>query len=351
MKKLILSLTIGLVFSGCMEPRTKTDKRPDKPLSLELLGIEQTVGKATDDDYKLAETVLNEMLAILNNHSRPETAEQAISITEKLAVIMARKNFIQPQLERNWPDTLGVAFRPIQLSEESLERLLSSSGNRVRAEYIDKSQPIHYVDCDMGAQLLITAIQQAGWDARLVTVPKHAFIRWHLPDGTLVNWDWTNWSSNPDSYYLSEYGLDNDLKNRGVYLASLDRRTAFAHFLGLLAIEATDHKEALKLGEQAVRDDPHSPLTLNNFAWDLAIDPEGDHESRKRAVYYGLLGWTSDIGNGNRADTAACAFAAKGEKDLALAIADYAISKAYSQSSRASYTDSKNKILQGELCE
>ena len=95
-----------------------------------------------------------------------------------------------------------------------------------------------------------------------------------------------------------------------------------------IANDVVSIAQSIELGEQAVRADMHTPLTLNNFAWDLATAQKVTPHSAERSVFYSLLGWAPNIKPGNRADTVACALAAYGEFDLAIAFADYAIHNA-----------------------
>ena len=183
-----LSLALAMSFAGLPQAvaQLRQDLAIEDTLAWEMLDIEKAHRTIPADASDLLRAALQGAIRALGpNPQQPKTAAEAVAASQKMATALARLNFLQPVRRRDWPDTLGQAFRPVRLKKEESKRLLRFDGNVERARYIERSKPIYYVDCDIAALLLMSAAQALGWDVRLVEMPDHNFIRWHLADGEL----------------------------------------------------------------------------------------------------------------------------------------------------------------------
>ncbi len=334
----------------------------EQTLAWELMELESTYVKDEPDKRKLLKKVLDEALAALGpDPKQPKTKDEVIKASEAMAQVFAKNNFLQPLREKDWPDTLGEAFTPKNLSPDELQVVLSyyrndtpGVHNERRNFYTDKSKSIYYVDCDMSAILIISTAQRLGWDVRLIEVPKHNFVRWHLPNGEKVNWDWTRWGSEDDSEYARDYSFLPFFAasvRRGVYLRSFDFAEARAYYLIFVAdLIQRDLMKKRELFHEALKAGSKLPIVQNNFAWFVATFPSSSVEEIKLALTLALTSWADDPLDANTADTVACVYSRISEKDLALDIEKFAINNS-SGSQRDGFIANKNRISNDEICE
>jgi len=140
----------------------------EQTLAWELMELESTYVNDEPEKRKLLQKVLGEMLTALGpNPKQPETKKQVIETSEAMAQALAKNNFLQPLREKDWPDTLGEAFTPKNLTPEKLQNVMTyyrnntpGVHNKKRNFYTDKSKSIYFVDCDMSAILFISTAQR-----------------------------------------------------------------------------------------------------------------------------------------------------------------------------------------------
>lgn len=315
-----------------------------------LLTIEADVRGLPPSAQQLFRSVITEATeAAIGAHRQPANRDEALDVFKAIQTALVKHNFLQPLEQKDWPQTLGEAFNPIDRSDEEMKRILASAYNASRVQYFDLSKPFFFVDCDMGSQLFMAVAERLGWDVRLVEVPDHNFVRWHMPSGTTVNWDWTHGQSLSDSYYSS--AVSNDVRLRALYLRSYERAEAKAYFLGLVASKATKREDAERLFMEALKVVPPNPTTLNNVAWLYATRFAKDRDKTDLAVRYGLDAWSTKPNDGNVADTVACAFAANGQKEMAKTVEEFAIRHANSQTQTKSFSENRARIDANEPCQ
>jgi tetratricopeptide (TPR) repeat protein len=346
--RLILLVTTfnaaALANSGAIKPIEST-------MAYDLLTQEQKVRQIPKDAEKLFRAVITDATTrAVQTNQQPQTKAEALAVLEAIQLALVKHNFLQPREEKDWPQTLGIALTPLTLTVEARKRVLSSLSNISRAKHVDLAKPFYYVDCDMGAQLFLAVGERLGWDIRLVEIPDHNFVRWHLSDSIKVNWDWTLGHSLEDKHYLSSIPQSEDVRLRTQYLRSFDPKEAKAYYLGLIGSKAENAEDGERLFLEAVELYPH-PLTLNNFAWFYVTKPEFAKNKQKIevAVAYGLAAWSIEPNNGNIADTVACALAAKGNKYMAIEIEKFAIDHARPWQ-RQAFRDNLDRITAGEPC-
>lgn len=347
-------LTLGLIVlvaSGSLASH-KTVKPVESTTAYQLLEIESSVRSVPEGARKLLMAVIDDATraALRVRRKEPATRDEALKVMEAIQISLVRHNFLQPARREDWPQTIGIALTPLTLSSEALSELLSTLANAKRANYIDRGKPFYFVDCDMGAQLFIAVGERLDWDIRLVEVPDHNFVRWHLSSGTTANWDWTQGMSVEDSDYIPPTPFFDSLRLRGVYLRSFGPREARAYYLGLIGSKATQKNERLRLLTEAIVDGPMQLATQNNLAWFYATNPEYSNQ-KDVAVAYALASWSARPEDGNVADTVACSFAANGNQALAISLEDYAISHAISDAQRESFSANRSRIIDGESCQ
>lgn len=312
-----------------------------------LLVIERGVRDIPVDTTELLRAVIDDATnAAVRTHRHPRTRDEALAVLEAMQLALVRYNFLQPPQEKDWPNTMGIALQPLKLSADELKIIMLFPDNAKRKEHFDQEQPFYYVDCDMGSQIFMAVGERLGWDIRLVELPQHNFVRWHLSNKIEVNWDWTHGRSVEDDDYASKY---EDVRLRQLYLRSFDRDKAEAYFVGLVASEAKRPADAERLFLDAIAALPHHPLTLNNFAWLYATTPEFEDKSDV-AVAYALGAWSMRPTHGNFADTVACALAMNGKKALAEKIEEFAIEHPNNAAQRQGFQKNLARISAGEPC-
>lgn len=344
---LVLSVSFGAsVFAGddALKPVGAT-------MAGALLKTEATVRKVpADAERRLTQLIDDATAAAVAVHRTPSKKEEALAVFAAIQIVMVKSNFLQPPEEKDWPDTMGIALTPRTFSEQALQAILAHPDNAKRQPYLDLNKPLYFVDCDMGSQIFLAIGERLGWDIKLVEIPKHNFVRWHLANGEVINWDWTHGDSRPDAYYGSFSSGDVRLKH--LYLRSLEHSEARSYYTALIATKAdkTKNVDAERLFEQAMADLSHHPLVLNNFAWFYATKPEYQHKGAL-AVAYSLAAWSLRPNDGNYADTVACSLALAGKKELAKEIETFAMAYANSPSQRDGFEKNKQRIQAGKPCE
>jgi hypothetical protein len=342
-------LAVMLVASAS---RGATPATEPKTMADELLALERTVRDVPASSESLLSQVQSAAFRALgNNPKAPTTPDEAIAISIKISTALAKANFLQPSQRKDWVSTLGQAFTPHTLPPAELEEVLAFPGNAKRAPFLDRSKPIYFVDCDIGSLLIISVARRFGWDARLVEVPDHLFVRWHLPDGRTVNWDWTHWSSQDDRFYLPDTPVYQELRRRGIYLRSFEPAEGRAHYIGLIGYKAKTPSAGKPLLERALRDGAKDPTTYNNAAWIYVIQNDAAKANSDLAVMRALTAWSAVPDHGNTVDTVACAFAKRGDQTLALALEDYAAAHTESAADREAIQKNRERMAKGALCQ
>jgi hypothetical protein len=329
--------------SPAIEPKTMAD---------ELLALERTARDVPASAESILAQVQSAAFRALGNQPKaPTSPEEAIAISVKISTVLAKANFLQPPLRKDWVSTLGEAFVPRTLLPAELAAVLADPGNVKRAPFVERSKPVYFVDCDIGSLLIISIARRFGWDARLVAIPDHNFVRWHLPDGRTVNWDWSSWSSRDDRSYLPDTPVYRDLRRRGIYLRSFEPVEARAYYIGQIGDQAKLPGAGKLLLERALREGAKDPATYNNIAWNYVIQPDVAKANSDVAIMYALTAWSARPDHGNVADTVACAFATGGDRSLALTLEDYAVAHAESTAVREGFLKNRERIAKGALCQ
>lgn len=343
---MIIASAAALAMQAQVKPIEST-------MAYELLTLEAGVRTLpTDAEKEFQAAVTDATTMALQTNSHPQTRAEALAVFEAIQLALVKHNFLQPAERADWPDTIGIALTP--LKPDAIKQALKYGLNTRRVPFLVPGKEHYYVDCDIGALLIMAVGERLGWDIRLVEVPDHNFVRWHLSDSIKVNWDWTLWASMDDSQYLAGIGSVDDVRLRELYLRSFEPKEARSYYLGLIASKADKDKplDAERLFQEAVAVLPHHPLTLNNFAWLYATRPEFNKQKLKTdvAVAYSLGAWSMQRNDGNIADTLACALVANGSKVLAAEVEQFASDHASSQAEANKFKAKKVLIAKGDLC-
>lgn len=364
---IILLLPLASVFflAGCeAQPQSsapaKTAAKVEKTLAEELLELEGQHRDLPPEYFELLQSVMNESVAALGDKPvQPKTPAEAIAASEAVSLVFAKHNFFQPTGFQTNPSTLGEALTPKSLSEDELKSLLEFLTNPIRVQYYTPGQPVYLVDCDMASLILMSVFDRIGWDTRLAKAPVHMFLRWHLPDGETVNWDWSSWGSFDDELYLLARGeTAREQVKQGTYLRSLPKEEAKGGFIGLIGsllddenTELDDNSAAIALLENAIELAPNHPSTLNNLAWVYATDPGLALEYGEVAIMYAHRAVAADTSRffRFRIGTLACAYAADSEWTLADAIMTGLVEENHSTGAEA-YEYNLNRIKNKKLC-
>jgi hypothetical protein len=293
----------------------------ERTLAYRMLQRERAVREIPASAEPLLRNVLSDSIAALGpDPSPPATAAEFRAFAEKVSIVLAAHNFIQPGSTRDWPDTLGEAFAPLPRSDPRVASSLKAD-RPARLRHL-KPGPIYFVDCDMGSMLIVSVAQMVGFDVAMVEVPGHNFIRWKSPSRETESWDWTYWEKPDEARRASR--LQRSLLARKVFLESQTLEESEAYFKSVLAGQIDDQPAKLALRRQAASVFPNNRVVAYGVARTFALSPAASPAERKEALGYSLLALSmEDHGNAagvaDRMMAVACAYAANREPDLAKA--------------------------------
>jgi hypothetical protein len=299
----------------------------EQTLAYRMLQREQAVRKVPASAEALLGKVLTEAMAALGPDPQPPaTAEEFEAFAEKVSIVLAAHNFVQPASTKDWPDTLGEAFAPLPRGDPRVVASLRAD-QPARLRHLKREGPVYFVDCDIGAMLIISVAQMVGFDVAMVEVPGHNFLRWRSPSGPAAGWDWTYWRTPDEAGRASR--LQRSLVTRKVFLESQTPRETEAYFKSVLAGQIDDRPARLALRRDAAADFPNNRVVAYGVARTFTLSPAASPAERKEALGYSLLALSME-GNGNSESVAdrmmavACAYAANGEPALAKAFVERA---------------------------
>jgi hypothetical protein len=319
---LLLSALLALVPTP---PEVRAAAVPlEKTLAYRMLQREQAVREVPASAERLLRQVLSGALAALGPEPvPPSTAEEFKAFAEKVSIILAAHNFVQPASEEYWPDTVGEAFAPLPRNDPRVASSLKAD-QPARLSHVKATGPVYFVDCDIGSMLIISVAQMVGFEVVMVEVPGHNFIRWKSPSGAATSWDWTYWRR-PDEQGRASL-LPSALVTRNVFLASQTLKETEAYFNSVLAGQIDDQTAKIALRREAAADFPNNRVVAYGVARTFALSPAASPAERSEALGYSLLALSME-GKGNPASVAdrmmavACAYAANREPALAKAFA------------------------------
>lgn len=345
-----LVLILALSFSAALNARGIEDT-----VVWDIAQFEKKNGRGSEEVVTQVEQILLEMRATLGERpDAPSDDEEAIATLKKLSAVLAMRNFVQPPTQDDWTDTVSDALTDPKLTPSETEAALSYHRNLPRLEFIDSAQSVYFMDCDIASLFIISVGQMVGWDMRLVTVPKHAFLRWEYEPGKFVNWDWTHWRSRSDQDY-AESAISALRGNAapvrfGAYLRSQTHDETRASFFMLpdFTIESMAEKKELVNDVLELAGTAYSPR--NNIAWAIVTNPASNRNDHLSALSYALSAWSMDPTNPNVADTVACAFGVLGDRELGAQISNFAIETSFDDDQQEVFRENQASILAGGLC-
>jgi hypothetical protein len=275
----------------------------------------------------LLRKVLSEAMAALGPEpAPPATAEEFKAFAEKVSIVLAAHNFVQPASTKDWPDTVGEALEPLPRNDPRVESSLKAD-QPARLSHLKPGGPVYFVDCDIGSMLIISVAQMVGFEIAMVEVPGHNFLRWKSPSGATAGWDWTYWRTPDEAGGASR--LQRSLVTRKVFLESQTLKESEAYFKSVLAGQIDDRRARLALRREAAADFPNNRVVAYGVARTFSLSHAASPAERREALGYSLLALSME-GNGNSEGVAhrmmavACAYAANGEPALAKAFAQRA---------------------------
>jgi hypothetical protein len=356
-KRLAACVAAVVAMYACASQAMADAPRPlDQTLSYQLLQVEGSVRPVSKEKFTLLRSVLERATyAAVSKHSYPRSRRQAIEVLDAIQIALAEHNFLQPVSRRDYRDTLGDALEPLALSREE-RRLLLAPGevNGFRARYVSPVRPLYFIDDDIGSQLFISVGHRMNWDIRLVQVDDHYFIRWYVSPGVLLNWDWTaGGPTRNEDYSIDEGRLYKTWPERRRYLKGLAAIYTRAHFLSLVARHAKATSGKRRVLELAMASDPTHEGVQNSLAWLYATDAGLGRSYGRLAVQYALSALAASPDDPNIIDTAACSYAAAGERGVAIELERSAIAKLRAEGRNRGIADYENRLRQiqnGGLC-
>lgn len=299
----------------------------ERTLAYRMLQRERSVRAVPDGAEPLLREVLADAMAALGpDPEPPATAEEFRAFAETVSAVLAAHNFVQPASVDDWPDTLGEAFAPLDRADPRVSASLSAD-RPARLGHVKKDGPVYFVDCDIGAMLIISVAQSIGFDVAMVEVPGHNFLRWESPSGAGSGWDWTYWRVPDESARAAR--LPRSLVARKVFMASQTLAESEAYFKSVLGGQIDDPAARLALRREAAAAFPNNRVVAYGVARTFALGASASPAERKDALAFSLLALSMESeGNAeSRADrmmAVACAYAANREPGLARAFAQRA---------------------------
>jgi hypothetical protein len=318
----------------------------------ELLIEEKRLREVPPSAASLAETAVEvaTQAAARRLTAHPRDRVSALSALKAIQSALAGQNFLQPPREDLWVHTLSEAMTPHAIDDPDVQEGLRYPENTARLPFIDRSKPIHWVECDMGSLFFIAVGQRLGWDIRLAALPRHNYVRWHVSPSLIVNWDWSAGASRPDTYYREQVPLADHWAAVGVFAVSLSRDTMRAYYFGQLGAKYDQQPEGVALLERAVSLGPTEPTATNNLAWAYATDPSAGSAHWQTALTYALQAWATEPNNSNYKDTVACAFEANGAHDVAEVLEREAIGRGSYAKQNTSFQKDLAAITAKAIC-
>jgi hypothetical protein len=150
---------------------------------------------------------------------------------------------------------------------EAVRTFLASEGFRYqRTAFLFEALETNRSDCDTSTLLYCAIGEVMGYPLGAVVLPRHAFVRWVLPHGGVINWETTESSGNAsfsDGTYYDR--LLKGMTGEGCNLRTLTREQlpAIHHYMAGLAFAAGGkYDEALKEHDAALELDKGWYLSL-----------------------------------------------------------------------------------------
>lgn len=341
---LILLLTSALRAENAPAGRT---------FAHQVLEIESTVMTVTPEHRRRLDAILADAReSIRLDAGSAEKKAEAVRVLKAIDGLLKRHNVVYPPDEPG-TDTLAEGLTPVKLQGQKLKRVLKHGLNGRRAAHIRQhlGEEFLLMDCDITALMYVAVGEAIGADIRLVDLPDHMFVRFHLSGSESVNWDTNEARSVPDREYAKDYDLTDGQLEDGIYLRSLSRDEALGYIYAVRAEKHEDRGETAK----AVADYEHSlelyarcPGTRNDFAWLLLTGPGLSDEQRHAALDHALAAVADEPNDGHCHDTLAAAYAQAGEFEKAVEAAKEAIELADSPGDRAEFKRRKRLYEDGK---
>ncbi|HEX8062789.1 MAG TPA: hypothetical protein VF535_06200 [Allosphingosinicella sp.] len=322
-----LAIPAGLLFLVFLlwptAPATGAAPVPlERTLAFRMLKREREVRAVPDSAEPLLRSVLTEAVAAVGpDPEPPATAQEFRAFAETVSIVLAAHNFVQPASVDDWPDTLGEAFAPLPRDDPRVAASLKAD-QPARLRRVKRQGPVYFIDCDIGAMLIISVAQMVGFDVAMVEVPGHNFMRWESASGAKSGWDWTYWRVPDEAGRAGR--LQRSLLARKVFMASQTLAETEAYFKSVLAGQIDDPAAKLALRREAAAAFPNNRVVAYGVARTFALSAAATPSERKDALGLSLLALSME-GSGNpesladRMMAVACAYAANGEPDLAKA--------------------------------
>jgi hypothetical protein len=325
-KWLVVPVVLAIALLWVVLPTAPASGAPPIPLertlAYRMLQRERALRPVPPSAEPLLRSVLADALAALGPDPQPPaTADEFKAFAEKVSTVLAAHNFIQPASTKDWPDTVGEAFAPLRRDDPRVVSSLKAD-RPARLRHVKRDGPVYFVDCDIGAMLIVSVAQMVGFELAMVEVPGHNFLRWKSPSGAIAGWDWTYWGTPDEAGRASR--LQAGLIARKVFLAAQTLKESEAYFKSVLAGQIDDPAARLALRREAAADFPNNRVVAYGVARTFELSAAATPTERKEALGYSLLALSME-GNGDpesladRMMAVACAYAANREPGLAKA--------------------------------
>ena len=260
-------------------------------LAYELLAKESDACFVPDEYYKLMDSLIDDVLAVIGDGGAA-TADRARRVSTTIGEVLVRRGF--------------AYYTPIDTLGDTFERRQTPDGSA-----------LYVFDCDTSTIIYLTIAENLGLRASMVEIEwpsgdsGHFYVRWHLADGAWLDWD-TN------GRYECQTPSDQP-RQLGKALTR-DEAVGYSLTLSANALERKgDYRKAIADLRQAQKLYPNSATAANNFAWLVATRDFPGRMSLGREALKASKRAVKLVNKPNHLDTLACVYALVGNFDRAIA--------------------------------
>lgn len=283
--------------------------RFDLPKWLEMEAEVEGVDSRAAEWARLLQKV-RDQVRLPESVDRPEAAE---TVLKQIDGILTEHGLVYRSSTGKGTDVLiSPALSPAALSVAERQELLEFDPQRFQAEHqrrsnvwrLGRPEPtpaqlkrlrddpeavVYFADCDRLSILYWGIGQALDLPLEFVSAPRHAYVRWRFADGSHLNWEATNGSSLPDTFYENLPGNSPEAIAQGTYLNALTDAELCGYWLAMraqVAINLNQVESAREDLQNSLELYPANPVAWNRFG--LLEESAGRSEDAIQAFSNGL---------------------------------------------------------------
>jgi tetratricopeptide (TPR) repeat protein len=289
-----------------------------------ILDIESQADPVSDDTYKQ----LDELLVALADAAQQARRLNASDADPRIAILAAIDRALTDQCYACVIPTHGLAdmLRPRQLNKY----VAGMPENKNRRESIEsrRDRPYHYFDCDTACMVYLAVAELTGLPLAMAEAPRHTYLTFAWDDAEPILWDVNSGAVITREWIHDRYGPPPHTASNDAYGLPLSRHELIGHVYFLRGVTRELRGEfdfAIEDYRLSVALHPRSPAARNNLAWMLAARPETQRRCGANEAVTLAREAVMRYRDPQLVDTLACALAAAGRFDEAVAAQQEAI--------------------------